>query len=243
MRLLVEHDTDGGLKLPINYHHILQSIIYASLDTDSAYGKLIHDRENRDENRAYKFFNFSLIKGKYQVSGKNIVFPERVHYEIRSIYPEFIDMLAKNMEKNGIRYGDKIIKDVTLKKEDRTVEEKDITVRMLSPVTVHRTDMESKKTYFPSPEEELFKELVRDNFHRKYAAYSGSPPDSEIEIIPLKVNSRDKYVTNYKDFYISGWWGIYRLKGERKYLDFLYQTGLGNRNSQGFGMFEVMEED
>ena len=37
--------------------------------------------------------------------------------------------------------------------------------------------------------------------------------------------------------------GTYELFGERKYLDFLYQTGLGSKNSQGFGMFEIMEND
>ena len=33
--------------------------------------------------------------------------------------------------------------------------------------------------------------------------------------------------------------GEYELIGEPKYLDFLYQTGLGSKNAQGFGMFEV----
>ena len=39
---------------------------------------------------------------------------------------------------------------------------------------------------------------------------------------------------------ISGWYGEYYLVGKRKYLDFLYQTGLGSKNSQGFGMFDVI---
>ena len=50
---------------------------------------------------------------------------------------------------------------------------------------------------------------------------------------------KDKYLTKYKGFFINGWKGIYQLSGERKYLDFLYQTGLGAKNSQGFGMFDV----
>ena len=97
---------------------------------------------------------------------------------------------------------------------------------------------ETKKTYFYSPEEAAFPEQVNDNFVRKYTACYGIPPDSGIEIETVKVRRRDKYVTKYKEFYLSGWLGEYRLTGERKYLDFLYQTGLGSRNAQGFGMFE-----
>ena len=61
--------------------------------------------------------------------------------------------------------------------------------------------------------------------------------------MPLKVGRRDKYVTKYKGFYLSAWLGEYQLTGPRKNLDFLYQTGLGCRNSQGFGMFEIKENE
>ena len=49
-----------------------------------------------------------------------------------------------------------------------------------------------------------------------------------------------KLVTRYKGILITAWYGTYQLTGERKYLDFLYQTGLGAKNAQGFGMFEIL---
>jgi CRISPR-associated endoribonuclease Cas6 len=63
--------------------------------------------------------------------------------------------------------------------------------------------------------------------------------DSGIHIEPLRVTQRDESVTRYKGFYITAWSGTYLLEGKRKYLDFLYQTGLGSKTSQGFGMFDV----
>ncbi|MBQ8166545.1 MAG: CRISPR-associated endoribonuclease Cas6, partial [Lachnospiraceae bacterium] len=60
-----------------------------------------------------------------------------------------------------------------------------------------------------------------------------------VRLEPIKVTQKDKYVTKYKGIYVSGWKGIYQLSGEAKYLDFLYQTGLGAKNAQGFGMFEI----
>lgn len=82
--------------------------------------------------------------------------------------------------------------------------------------------------------------MINKNFIRKYASCYGIEPESDVEIEPVRITEKDKFVTNYKGFYLSGWQGIYHLYGERKYLDFLYQTGLGSRNSQGFGMFRLL---
>ena len=68
-------------------------------------------------------------------------------------------------------------------------------------------------------------------------------PQEDLVIETVQFSEKDKYVTNYKGFYISGWYGTYRLKGKRKYLDFLYQTGIGDRNSQGFGMFDLKDRE
>lgn len=82
--------------------------------------------------------------------------------------------------------------------------------------------------------------MVNDNFYRKYQAYYGVVPCSSISMELHGDGIPKKMVTRYKNSYITAWYGTYCLKGERKYLDFLYQTGLGAKNSQGFGMFELL---
>ena len=47
-------------------------------------------------------------------------------------------------------------------------------------------------------------------------------------------------VTRYQGILIIAWYGTYRLSGECKYLDFLYQIGLGAKNAKGFGMLEIL---
>ena len=49
-----------------------------------------------------------------------------------------------------------------------------------------------------------------------------------------------KMVTRYQGVLIIAWYGTDKLSGERKYLDFLYQTGLGAKKAKGFGMFEIL---
>ena len=47
-------------------------------------------------------------------------------------------------------------------------------------------------------------------------------------------------VTTFKGTYITGWQGYYHLEGSNELINFLYYAGLGDRNSQGFGMFKII---
>ena len=47
--------------------------------------------------------------------------------------------------------------------------------------------------------------------------------------------------TQYQLFMHHNWKGIYELSGKSEYLNFLYDVGIGAKNSQGFGMFDVMD--
>ncbi len=51
--------------------------------------------------------------------------------------------------------------------------------------------------------------------------------------------AKNKYVTKFGgEIFITAWKGSFTLKSDVESLQFLYDTGLGSRNSQGFGMFE-----
>lgn len=57
MQLIVRHKTEPELVLPINYHHILQAIIYKGIGELPEYAKHVHDYGYRNEKRSYKLFN------------------------------------------------------------------------------------------------------------------------------------------------------------------------------------------
>ena len=73
---------------------------------------------------------------------------------------------------------------------------------------------------------------------RLYAAHVSGLSMDEIE--EAGDMTAKKLVTKYQGSYIEAWYGNFILSGKRKYLDFLYQTGLGSKNSQGFGMFNII---
>jgi len=241
MQLYVEHDLPQELVLPINYHHILQAVIYNGLRGLSQYGTFVHDKGYGYNERQFRVFTFSLLKGRYRIENGNIIFREKVAFEVRSPEVLFIKLLAESIARNGVRYLNQHFDNVNIWIGDDAIEKDNVRIKLISPVVVYETDTGSGKTHYLTPDDDEFAVRINRNFMRKYFAYTGVPAESEIVLKPLKVTDRDKYVTKYKGIYIGGYFGEYELSGARKYLDFLYQTGIGSKNSQGFGMFDVIE--
>jgi CRISPR-associated endoribonuclease Cas6 len=111
---------------------------------------------------------------------------------------------------------------------------------MKTPIVVYSTDQVTKYTDYYSPTDQEFYEGIQQNAYNKYTAYYGVEPDSYIEIQKIQNSVAKKMVTKYQGHYIIAWYGEYILSGKRKYLDFLYQVGIGAKNSQGFGMIEML---
>lgn len=240
MQLVVHIGVDEPLSLPINYNHILQAVIYRSLGNMPEYATFLHDGGFARGQRQYKMFQFSQLKGEYRIENKRITFFSEVSFEVRSPEPLLIRLLGDCIWENGVTFGDHVYTEVQLELYDYTVEEKELLIRMKSPLTVYATDEESEKTFYFSPDDPVFYDMVNDNFFRKYQAYYGITPVSGIRLEAYGNKFPKKLVTRYKGILITAWYGTYQLTGERKYLDFLYQTGLGAKNAQGFGMFEIL---
>lgn len=242
MQLLIEMEFDDELVLPIGHHHILQSVIYHNLKAYPEYSRHLHDLGYSEKNRHFKMFTFGPLSGRYRIRSKEICFTDTIQFEIRSPEPMMIRILEESVKENGITFGSTRSAGIRTKLNDKTVEQDMIHIRMKSPVTVRSTDPISKRTTFYNPDDPEFSMKINDNFVRKYKAFYGIEPTGRISVEPVRITDRDRYVTKYQGFFIRGWLGDYVLSGERKYLDFLYQTGLGEKNAQGFGMFDVIDK-
>lgn len=240
MQLIININLDKQLILPLNYNHIVQSIIYRGLSVIPEYADFIHDNGYMNGNRSFKMFNFGQLKGEYRIEGRNIIFSNFVSLEVRSPLSMLINILKYSFETNGIAFGEKTFNDVLIEIYDYTIEDSEINIEMNSPVTVYSTDEYTGNTYYYAPTDVEFLDMIDANFKRKYFSYYGVRPCSNVEIELLNNTAPRKMVTKYQGLYINAWFGRYRLSGERKYLDFLYQTGLGSKNSQGFGMFSLV---
>lgn len=240
MQLVVHISLDKPLILPLNYNHILQSVLYNALSVMPDYAEFLHDCGYHREKRQYKMYQFSQLKGPYRLEDGKIIFDSSVSFEVRSPEPLLIRLLADSFAYDGIRFGTVVYDRIHLELYNYTVEEQQLVIQMRSPVTVYSTDKLTGRTYYYNPEEPEFYEKIGENFRRKYQAYFGVLPYSSVYMAKVSGSRARKFVTKYQSSYITAWFMKMELAGERKYLDFLYQTGLGAKNSQGFGMFEIL---
>lgn len=234
MQLIIKAKLHEPCTLPISYHHIQQSAIYSLI------GGNLHDVDFKYEKRGYKLFTFGPIEGRYRIRNKTITFYDEISFEVRCLLDEVGFDIVKNLTENGIRFRNNVYQDTEVTVRNYLVKQNELEIAMKSPICVYETS-DDKQTIYHNPEDREFYYLIMDNFIRKYSAVTEELPESTIEIIPLKYSMKDKYLTHYKGFVIEAWKGIYRLSGELEYLQFLYDTGLGSKNSQGFGMFDVLE--
>lgn len=226
------------LQLPINYNHILQGIIYSSLSKDSKYQTLLHNF-GITELSNFKLFTFSSLCGKHYIENKTITFVEKIFWEIRSVDSYFIFLLYEHFKTNGITFGKRAVYP-QLNIENKIIREESIAIKMNSPICIPQK-LEDNKINYLSPRDDDFEKYVNNNFIKKYSSYYNTEPNINLEITNIELSHKDKMVTSLKGTYITAWKGKYILTSSPDYLTFLYNSGLGTKNSQGFGLFELTE--
>ena len=56
------------------------------------------------------------------------------------------------------------------------------------------------------------------------------------------VSKRNEAIVNFKGTWVKGWMGLYELSLPEPFFTLAYNAGLGSKNSQGFGMVEVVRD-
>ena len=237
MQLLLTLSAGAPFTLPINYQQLIHGMIYRALSRDGAYSGPLHDaHQNSGDSRAFKGFSFSSLQGAYTVAGRSIRFDGSASLEVRSVDPRLVQLLAQYVRAEGaIVLGAERLSVLRCETADRHVLESALAVRMLTPAVAYRTD-ESRHTVFFQPDEDAFYESLVRNAARKSSFFQPQVP-FQLRIRSLNDGLPKKRLSHFKKTYITGWLGNYLLEGTPEVIDLLYQTGLGAKNSEGFGMF------
>lgn len=240
MQLFIKIDLVEPLCLPIAYKSLVQGAIYALLRDESDFSQKLHDGDTTSSHRSFKHFCFGDLRGRCTIKNKEITFQQSVQFEIRSLNEELIYRLEHAISLYGIRLGKYQLYPEIIRRVNYRVKKPSVKIEMLSPMTLYQTDHDTRYTEYFNPLDKTFGQLLNDNFIRKYRAAYEQEPKGTIELKVLNISSRDQCVTTFKGTIIKAWYGDYLLSGEVKDLDFLFNTGLGSKNSQGFGLFRLI---
>ena len=246
MRISVNLEAEQDIELPVQYNHILQGFLYNNL-TDKDYREFLHHTGYREGNKVFKLFTYSRLLGRFkldQQSGR-ISFKSPVEIVISSAVEQFLTDLAETLIKSDSKLLGKNRVEVKSISVHRDIEfTQEIKIKMLSPVVAYTTlqNEDIKYTYYLSPWKSQFADIARNNLLSKCEIIHGFKPENqELKIIP-NGNQEKKFekTLNYKGTIIKGYNGIYWLKGSPELIKIAYDTGLGSKNSQGFGCWEVV---
>lgn len=227
--------------LPIAHRQHLQAMLYRVLESENArFSANIHDGGKPFERRRYKLFTFGPLTGRYTVEGGTIRFHGRTWLEIRSADPAFLQTLLGGLTPGTeVRLGKNLLTVTDCRLEDHKLFDRRLQVHTLSPIVAYITQPDGR-TRFYSPQEPEFCSAVVSNARRKWGSLYG--PETPFALVVAPTGAMRKQVTLFKTTRINAWFGEFVLEGEPAVLDFLYNTGLGAKSSQGFGMFEPLEK-
>lgn len=240
--------TDRPVTLPLASAWMIQGLLYHAVSSDPGYSSFLHEQGYADGNRKFKLFCFSELQpaGQYRVNTaeRTITYLSDITLEVRSVQPYFIGLLFSYFSgRPTVRLGDNTVT-VKARLGDSHIFTDHVRVRTLSPLTVYRTEENGCTTYF-SPKEERFYDAVLNGARRKWRSWRGSEDGFSLTVQPVSGQTeKSRYTcrkTKFKSTFITAWHGEFDLAGSAEVLDFLYQTGLGSKNSEGFGLVRTVE--
>lgn len=126
--------------------------------------------------------------------------------------------------------------------ETPSINDSPIKIKTLSPITIYKTILneKGKKFYqYFNPQEEEFYNQIKENIRKKYEIITGKNlKDFEFKMNPIQTK---KTLIQYKDFIIEGYDGEFLIEVKPEIFKAVYDAGLGAKNSQGFGMIELIQ--
>ena len=224
--------TQRSIMLPLAYNELVQGMLYHCW---REHYPSLHD------SGTFRPFVFGRLQGKAKVDSKarTICFSDFVSLEVRTPIEELLDECATQLASNeSVRLGAYTLRVANLQTNDRLLFPQRTNIELLAPAVAYHT-LDEGHTVPYSPLDPEWLPLIQQNIARK-AEELGVPFGGAFQAIPHEETLR-KHVTRFKGTYITGWTGKLMVQTEPQVLAMLWCTGLGVKNSQGFGLFDVLD--
>lgn len=237
MRIRINLKTNGK-EITANYKHFIQAFIYNALKSNDRFNDL-HNIGYKLDNRPFKLFVISDIIGSFEYTNdnKNLLFKTDSYFELASIDEDLIVYVVNYLSLNNfIHIGNTVIEHNGYKiiSTNISLDKDEYTFHSISPVTCYR--IIDKKTHYYSPSDQEFCDLILGNIQKKasilYPNITISPQITEIKELR-------KRLVHFKNTFIIAFDIELKFKKMSKELfDLIFLTGVGSKNSLGFGMMK-----
>ena len=238
MQIKIYLENPSELRLPMDYGYRLSSAVYRLAASDGEYSAFLHDMGYGEDGRRYKLFTYSPLVGHYRIEGRSIVFDGDISFEVRSISKRFCGAVRASLMSNGcVKLMDTVLRVKMVECGDNAPYVPEAELRTLSPIVV--SSSADGKTVYCSPEDDRWEEMVNATLSRKFAAAYDTTPPSAVKL--TLCGKPKKVVTRVKGIWVTAYHARFGLSAHPQVTAFLYETGIGSKNSQGFGMIELID--
>jgi len=260
MRIRIEVQSAlGKFILPQGYNPYVQGLVNACIPQDIKWSGIATGTEEAH----FKLFTFSQLYAKSveridvapreNAEGEarvqyQLVFSSPVWFYLSSPSPEFVQALVPRLEQaHDLHLERNLVQSVRVSTARvPALPAHGVTtwrIRTISPITVYQSESkDSNSAHYFAPDDPLFSKIVLDNAVRKYYAWTQEKAPSDGFAITCLDHTPHLAIVNFKDTPVRGYTGRFQLTGDARLLSFLYDSGLGGKNSHGFGMFDIAPE-
>lgn len=256
--------SEKNLTIPINYQYPLSAAIYKILNqAEPQFAELLHSQGYPTEhNRRFKYFTFSKLffRERAQISDNKLILRKNESPMLLVSSPlddSFIQNFVVGIfESQELPIGLKGVCHTTFRIDQIEILPEpnfntEVKCKALGPISVSIMGENKQPDYLKALDERL-SEAVRKNILWKFKTLNGyEPRDNDLKfevdrqyiekrggehkvskLIKIKEGEAEK--TSVRGFIVP-----FKLTGSKDLIKLAYECGIGEKNSLGFGMFEI----
>jgi len=241
VRVKIDLLLESGNFLPYNRNYIYSSWIYNCLELyNPSFSDQLHYRPD------IKGFVFSDFIPKPYLTSENGIQCKKdsvflfVSSPRADFISNFVHGLLEDREKTRLFFDKTQLSIRTIETLPEKSFEKVCVFKCLSPVTA--STFRDGKIWYLRPHEQDFYHHLSENLRKKYLIVHGKEFKGEILVEPLfeKQKGKMSFLIDIKGGKITAFKIPFRVSASPEMNKIAYDCGLGEKNSQGFGMLEVL---
>lgn len=229
------------IRVPRANLHLFQALIYSVLPPDHA--SFLHDEGYGAYGRHLKLFAMSwpISETPPEFEERAIRFPSPVKIVISTPIPETAEGITVSILKSGrLRIGNNPVICSKFEAEQQTVTGNSIIVKTLSPITCYAKTERGGKPYtlYYNPDQQEFENLIYNNLILKFQALNPEKPLPHGRVAVTPIGNLYERLSRFKEkasFPVVGWSGKFLLEGPKELLQIALDSGIGSKNSGGWG--------
>ncbi|KIM12150.1 MAG: hypothetical protein KU38_04385 [Sulfurovum sp. FS08-3] len=221
--MVIVHAKIPTYNLPVwrSLPKLFQSFVYTTLDDKE------HEGYKHPNGKVFKSMNFKL---RYYGHDLDIYY--------NALDKEHEKRIAQEILLNGLKLGAIHIASSQVELQRREAIGETIKVGGFVAVGIKDGKMGKNKIYI-EPKTDKFQEIIHNNILQKYEALFGEPYVGKLVIKPIHQKPNPK-IFHYSQGVIKAWYAIYQIQADKKMLELILDTGMGEKTMQGLGFVEAI---